>query len=134
MPGAFDGYRDRGVRGKIPLIPHRSDRTLCVALLAAAFALSACAKAVPEDKAPYVGEWRARTMALLITQDGSVSYKRIKGGVTTSVNAPLRQFKGDDFIVGIPLMTTTFEVSKPPYQEGGRWKMVVDGVELTKVR
>jgi hypothetical protein len=29
-------------------------------------------------------------------------------------------------------MATTFVVSKPPYQDGDHWKMVVDGVELTK--
>jgi hypothetical protein len=29
-------------------------------------------------------------------------------------------------------MATTFVVSKPPYQDGAQWKMVVDGLELTK--
>jgi hypothetical protein len=29
-------------------------------------------------------------------------------------------------------MSTRFVVSKPPYQEGDSWKMVVDQVELTK--
>jgi hypothetical protein len=104
-----------------------------VILVAAVLILSACAQPVPEDKAAYVGEWRAQTMSLLVTQDGTVVYKRIKGGVTTSIDAPLRRFEGDNFVVGIPLISTTFEVSKPPYQEAGTWKMVVDGVELTRV-
>lgn len=103
-------------------------------LCAVMFALTACGKAVPPDKSAYVGEWRAQAMALLVTQDGSVAYKRLKGGVTTSLNAPLRRFEGDNFVVGLPLISTTFEVSKPPYEEAGRWKMVVDGVELTKVQ
>lgn len=30
-------------------------------------------------------------------------------------------------------MTTTFVVSKAPYQEGDKWKMVVDEVELVKI-
>ena len=107
---------------------------LMVILLTATLTLSACGKPVPPEKSAYVGEWRAQTMALLITQDGSVVYKRIKGGLTTSVNGPLRRFEGDNFVVGIPLVSTTFEVSKPPYQEAGRWKMVVDGEELTKVQ
>jgi hypothetical protein len=109
-------------------------RVQLVVLSAAMLALSACGKAVPPDKSAYIGEWRAQAMALLVTQDGSVAYKRIKGGVTTSVNAPLRRFEGDNFVVGLPLVSTTFEVSKPPYEEAGRWKMVVDGVELTRVR
>jgi hypothetical protein len=27
---------------------------------------------------------------------------------------------------------STFVVSKPPHRAGGKWKMTVDGVELTK--
>jgi len=88
--------------------------------------------AIPQDKSAYVGEWRSKTMGLRITRDGSVVYKRIEGGSIMSGNGPMRRFEGDNFVVGIPYVSTTFEVSKPPYQEGGQWKMVVDGVELTK--
>jgi hypothetical protein len=96
--------------------------------------LYGCGKPVPADKADYIGEWRAPAMYLLITQDGSVQYKRLKGGAERSITGPLQGFKGDDFSVGFLFLSTTFVVSKPPYQEGGRWKMVVDGVELTKSR
>ncbi len=71
-------------------------------------------------------------MYLLITQDGSIRYKRLKSGVSTSVEGPLKGFDGDNFEAGIGPLSTTFVVSKPPYQEEGVWKMVVDGVELTK--
>jgi len=72
-------------------------------------------------------------MSLLITQDGSVAYKRIKRGVTTSINAPLRDFHENDFDVGIDTFKTTFVVSKPPHEVNGKWKMTVDGVILTRV-
>ncbi len=101
-------------------------------LVAALLALAGCGKPVPMEKAAYVGEWRAQAMALLITQDGSVAYKRLKVGVTTSVNGPLKGFDGDSFLVGVGPMSTTFVVSSPPRQVGGKWKMIVDGVELTK--
>jgi len=101
--------------------------------LGALLMLSACGQPVPDDKAAYVGEWRAKEMSLLLTKDGSVKYKRINGGVTKSIDAGLRRFEGDNFVVGIPYITTTFEVSKPPHQEAGAWKMTVDGVELTRV-
>lgn len=94
--------------------------------------LYGCGIQVPEEKAQYVGEWRAPQMYLLITQDGSVEYKRIKGGARTSVSGPLRAFEGDNFVVGIPVFSTTFIVSKVPYEENGQWKMVVDGVTLTR--
>jgi hypothetical protein len=103
-----------------------------VVLLVGLLMLSACGMAVPDDKAAYVGDWRGPNMTLVLTKDGTVSYKRLKGTTTTSINAPLRRFEGDNFVVGIPFFSSTFEVSKPPYQEGGSWKMVVDGVELTR--
>ncbi len=102
------------------------------AVVLLALLLSGCGKPVPADKASYVGEWQAPEMYLLITQDGSVEYKRRRGGSTTSISAGLRGFEGDNFVVGIPLLSTTFVVSRPPYQDGDRWKMVVDGVELTR--
>lgn len=101
--------------------------TLCLLLL------SSCGIPVPADKMDYVGEWRAPQMYLLITADGSVKYKRIKKGFTKSIDAPLKGFSGDNFIVGIGSLKTTFRVSKRPYQDNGRWKMVVDGVTLLRV-
>jgi hypothetical protein len=101
--------------------------TLCALML-----LAACANPVPAEKAAYVGHWTAPGMSLSITQDGSVDYRRVKGGVTTTINAPLKKFEGDNFVVGIGLWTTTFVVSSPPREEVGRWKMTVDGVEVTR--
>lgn len=94
--------------------------------------LIGCGKPVPPEKEAYVGEWQEKTMYLLITQDGSVRYKRLKGGATGSIEGPLKGFNGDNFEVGVGPITTTFVVSKPPYQDGETWKMVVDNVELTK--
>lgn len=99
---------------------------------AAMIALAACGNPLPPEKFAYVGQWNAPGMSLLITQDGSVAYKRIKGGVTTSINAPLKKFEGDKFVVGIGLWTTSFVVSKSPHEEAGRWKMTIDGVDLTR--
>jgi hypothetical protein len=107
-------------------------KTPLLVLIPALLMLSACEPPVPQDKVAYVGEWSAQTMNLTLTQDGTVRYKRVRGNVTTSIDAPLRRFDGDNFVVGVPFISTTFEVSKPPYQEAGIWKMVVDGVELTR--
>jgi hypothetical protein len=71
-------------------------------------------------------------MYLLITQDGSIRYKRLKGGASKSIEGPLKGFNGNDFDVGIGPLATTFVVSQPPYQDGDQRKMVVDGVELVK--
>ncbi|MBH5371941.1 hypothetical protein [Bradyrhizobium glycinis] len=113
--------------------------TSLTVLVAAVPLLSACGQPVTEDKAAYVGEWHAQAMDVQITKDGTVHYKRVRkdtaiGQVSTTINAPLRRFEGDNFVVGIPFLSTIFEVSKPPHQEAGTWKMVVDGVELTRAR
>ena len=94
--------------------------------------VAACGQAVPSDKSDYVGEWRAPEMRLVITREGHVEYERRRGGSSTSVNAPLLGFDGDNFSAGLGFLRTTFIVSKPPYREGALWKMVVDGVELTR--
>ncbi len=96
--------------------------------------LPACSQPLPEDKLSYVGDWQSKEMELLILQDGTVSYKRLKRGGSTSVDGPLKEFVGDDFEVGIWFLTTTFEVSEPPHEVKGSWQMVVDGVRLTRVR
>ncbi len=94
--------------------------------------LGACGVPVPRDKAAWVGEWQTPAMYLLITQDGSVRYKRLESGVSTEVEGPLKGFTGDDFEVGVGPMSTTFIVTRPPHQAAGKWHMTVDGVDLVK--
>lgn len=106
-------------------------RLLLVLVLGAL--LVGCGIKVPPEKQNYVGDWKGVGMSLLITSDSTVSYERKQGGGSTSINAPIQEFQGDNFVVGIAFMETTFEVSKPPFEENGQWKMVVDGVELVRV-
>ena len=100
--------------------------------IALASALSACSKPIPPEKSAYVGDWRGTGMELSIYQDGSVEYTRVQGGARKSINMPLKEFQGDNFVVGVGPLSTTFSVSAPPHQVGVDWKMTVDGVELTK--
>jgi hypothetical protein len=106
---------------------------LRLALAALLLALVAgCGQPVPAEKKEYVGDWRGKDMQLLITQDGNVRYSRKQGNNTTTINAPIERYEGASFWVGFGLLSTKFDVSKPPYQSGNTWKMVVDGVELTR--
>ena len=106
-------------------------KLLSICLLAIA-GLCGCSKPLPQDKLSYIGEWQSEDMYLLILADGSVSYKRLKNGSTTTINAPLKEFDGDDFVVGFAFFTTIFDVSQTPQKSNDRWTMVVDGVTLTK--
>jgi hypothetical protein len=104
-------------------------RTAAIALAALVLA---CAKPIAPERMAYVGDWQADNMRLTITREGQVRYARVKGGGRTSVDAPLQEFIGDDFIVGVGPMKTRFVVSSPPRREGNVWKMTVDGVELVR--
>jgi len=106
-------------------------KTLVAALLLSLVA--ACGgPPLPADKRDYAGDWRANGMRLLIAANGNVSYERVRTGEHTTINAPIQRFEGASFFVGLGPVTTRFEVTKPPHQEGSVWKMTVDGVELTR--
>ena len=107
-----------------------------VAVLALAAALvAACGQPVPADKAAYVGQWQAEHMTLRISADGRVDYRRVEGGSSTKISAPLQGFEGPHFDVGIGPFTTRFTVSSPPEDDGeGTLRMTVDGVPLTRTR
>jgi hypothetical protein len=125
--GGYSGVSDLCIEPKRPM----KMRSLLMILVLLA-SLAGCGVPVPADKAAFVGEWQSPVMYLLITQDGSVRYKRLQGGASKEIEGPLKGFSGDNFDVGIGPMKTTFVVSKPPHQDGEKWKMTVDDVELTK--
>jgi hypothetical protein len=100
--------------------------------LASAVFLAACAKPVPPEQKDFIGLWEAPEMRLLITADGSLDYKRTKGGGSTSINAPIQEFTANGFSAGIGPLKTDFKVSQRPHALDGVWKMTVDGVELTR--
>lgn len=58
-------------------------------------------------------------MVELITPDGSVACQRREGGVSIFISELLQGFDGDDFIIGVDLVKTTFVVSTPPHQDRG---------------
>jgi len=100
---------------------------------AAVLVLAACGGGpLPAEKAAYAGDWRAKDMRVVITPDGHLSYERRDGSNSKSINAPIQRFDGDNFVVGVGPLSTTFVVSKPPWRDDTLWKMTVDGVELVK--
>jgi hypothetical protein len=94
--------------------------------------LVACAKPLPAGREAYAGEWKGGSISLVIMPGGRVVYERKEGNMSKSLDAPLKEFKGDNFIVGVGFMNTEFVVASPPHEVAGVWKMTVDGVELTR--
>lgn len=93
---------------------------------------AAWADPVPRDKMDYVGNWQGKDMQLSLTKEGKIEYKRGKPNDRVDLSIDLKGFKGNDFEAGVAFVRTTFVVGKPPHREGGKWKMTVDGVELTR--
>lgn len=107
-------------------------KTISTVLLAGALTLLACGKPLPADKKDYEGMWTNDQMTLVIWSSGKVRYLRKQGRSSKKINAPIKKFVGPDFVVGIGPVDTTFHVSRPPYQERGERKMVVDGQVLVR--
>jgi len=103
-----------------------------IAWLIGLLLLAGCTRPVPPEKAAYIGQWQNESVFLLITAEGRVEYRKVRGSTTTSLKAPIKEFVGDNFEAGLGPLSTTFVVSKPPHQERGVWLMVVDGEVLMK--
>lgn len=101
-----------------------------VFLIALLMILGCSGQPLPADKLDYAGVWKADKISLEITKEGQVHYKNNRSG-EKSIDAPIKEFKGNDFEVGIGPVSTTFKVSSPPRKAGDVWKMTVDDVELT---
>ncbi|TWP30012.1 hypothetical protein ETU08_05485 [Apibacter muscae] len=114
-------------------------KLITIGLLSLGFILIACKNLkgieFPSDKTNYVGTWICQDpeIVLSIKKNGSVKYSFKDGSLSKSIEAPIQQFDSNDFVVGALGITTKFKVSKTPYQENGKWKIVVDERILTKV-
>ncbi|MBZ0087328.1 MAG: hypothetical protein K8F33_04460 [Thermomonas sp.] len=109
-------------------------RIAIIALLLTLLGLVGCGQSVPPDKQAYIGEWQSEGMAVNIAPGGKVIVVKEGGGsARTRVEAPLQEFSGNDFTIGLGPMKTTYRVSVPPHEVNGEWKMTVDGKELTRV-
>lgn len=103
-------------------------------LLAALLMLAGCSTPLPPERADYSGVWRNDHTMLSITPQGRVLYRVERGnGFRKSIEAPIKQFEGRNFVVGLGPIATTFVVTQgPERQADGRWTMTVDGVELVR--
>ncbi|GAB2494348.1 hypothetical protein [Arenimonas alkanexedens] len=102
-------------------------------LLAACLWLAACAKPVPVDYRQYVGHWRGDGTLLVIGADGHADYERATGKSRISIEGVCHTFTENGFKIGVGLLSADFDVSRAPRLVDGRWRMTVDGVELTRV-
>ena len=104
-----------------------------LALLSLLALLAACAKPVPEAYADYIGHWRGEGMRLVIRADGHADYDRVQDRSHVSIEGNAHSFSKGGFRIGLGPLSADFKVQRGPQVEDGRWRMTVDGVELTRV-
>ena len=108
--------------------PVRRFALLCLLAL-----LAACAEPVPEAYGDYVGHWRGDGVRLVIRADGHADYDRVQDRSHFSLEGNVHGFDGTGFRIGLGPLSAGFRVQRPPHLQDGRWRMTVDGVELTRV-
>ena len=90
-------------------------------------------KPLPSDKLDYAGHWRGEDVDLVIGLDGRVQFKKLVGGKgQVNISGPIAQWIDEDFIVGVMVVKTKFDVSVPPHKSGNNWLMTVDDVLLVR--
>ena len=103
------------------------------ALLLLLVLVAACAEPVPVQHGQYVGHWRGEGMRLVIRTDGHADYDRVQGTNRVSIEGNVHSFSEHGFRIGLGPFSADFDVQRQPHLSGGRWRMTVDGVELTRV-
>ena len=126
----------KGDQGAMDRLCRRARMTVNEAEQILSVVASAGKKANAKELAAYqkkfVGVWKGRGMNLIIDSSGVVKYDRKKSSIS-KISAGITDFQKDHFTVGFMGITTTFKINKAPYEDGGVWKMKIDGVELTRV-
>lgn len=96
-------------------------------------AVASAAKAAVAALRPTLnGTWTGPGLKLVIDAGDSVHYEKHDGSVNTEVNAPINNLTATGFDVGMFGNATHFVLDTAPHNDGGVWKMKVDGVELTR--
>jgi hypothetical protein len=100
------------------------------ALVLLSFLILACSglAPAPPPSGDYVGTWTNGGVTLIIQPTGTVNYSSEGGTTSTSYDGPVSDWSNQrmDFLIG----GATIDVA--PHDDGGTWKMTVDGVELTR--
>lgn len=81
----------------------------------------------------FVGVWKGVGTSLNIDTSGKVKYDHKKGATSKKVTAGIIDFQMDHFTVGFMGITTTLKINRGPREDGGVWKMKIDGVELIRI-
>ncbi len=113
---------------------------LCTALLVG------CSKPSPllENNKDYIGEWKSENSTLTIHKNGDAKYEQhhksedktstsdIKTSSASNIKAPISQLDGQHLQIGQGELSQGFSISKAPFQQDGKWHVILNGENYTK--
>lgn len=90
------------------------------------------AEPVDTETAKYIGDWEGEGVTLTIGKDKSFTFKKQKGGTSSSANGKVKVIEGGQIVVKAAFIELKYKVDVAPTEEDGVWTMTVDGNPLTK--
>jgi hypothetical protein len=105
-----------------------------------------CSKTSPllENQKDYIGKWKNDSSTLIIEKDGDAKYsqhlkaetKTTSSDISTSslsnIKAPITALDAQHIQIGEGSMSKEFKVDKPPFEQDGKWKVILDGQVYTR--
>lgn len=112
----------------------RSKPLFLLAIVLVFVALTGCSgEPVPEDKSEFVGYWSAGDGSYVqIQKNGDCKYKWIEGNTTTELTSGGASFEDGKFLCSFLVFDGPFSIDEAPHEEGGTWRMKLEGKELEK--
>lgn len=120
-------------------------QTLILAIFCSCFVV-ACTKTSPllQDNKAYIGEWKNETGTLTIEKDGDAafnSHEKLENmtkessekiSESSEIKAQITEFDHSHFRIGSGGFGKSFVINKAPYQDDGKWKVVLNDEEYVK--
>jgi hypothetical protein len=88
---------------------------------------------IEEYKKDFYGTWKGDGITLSIDPGGAVHYEKKTGATSKTLDLPLKRFTRKEFEIGAFGINSTFKIDEPPHQDGDKWRMTIDGTELTRM-
>lgn len=80
----------------------------------------------------WVGQWTGSEFSLTISPNGEVTVNDRRGSAESVYNLPATLWEDDQVVLGANVLTKILSIDEPPYEADGEWRMVVEGVPMTR--
>ena len=108
--------------------------------------IAGCSKTSPllENQKDYVGKWKNDSSTLIIERNGDAKYSQhlkteakttssdISTSTSSDIKASLTKLDAQHIQIGEGSMSKEFKVDKPPFEQDGKWKVILDGQIYTR--